>query len=165
MTWCFIEYISKANWVYLTFWWYLVVHVCVYGACMHIYVSSFVLYDFIMDSMKSNTILLKPKWFYEISNDFMKSNWNLQRVTRFHKINRSLQDFMKFIRISLKSTEFYRISLNPTGFYKFSWNPTQVHMKSIRFYDIYFMIYFIKSKRISHNMKSNTILLKAIGYH
>ena len=32
MTWCFIEYRGKANWVYLTFWWYLVVHVCVYGA-------------------------------------------------------------------------------------------------------------------------------------
>ena len=32
MTWYFIEYRGKANWVYLTFWWYLVVHVCVYGA-------------------------------------------------------------------------------------------------------------------------------------
>ena len=39
----------------------LVVHVCVYGACMHTYVWSFVLYNFIMDFMKSNTILLKPK--------------------------------------------------------------------------------------------------------
>ena len=39
--------------------------------------------DFIMDFIKSNTILLKPKWFHEILNDFMKSNWILQKVTRF----------------------------------------------------------------------------------
>ena len=37
MTWCFIEYRGKANWVYLTFWCYLVVHVCVNGACIHTY--------------------------------------------------------------------------------------------------------------------------------
>ena len=55
---------------------------------------------------------------------------------------------MKFIMISLKSTEFHRISLNPSDFIMDS------------------MIYFIKSNRISHNiMKSNTILLKAIGFH
>ena len=99
--------------------------------------------DFITDFIKSNTILLKPKWFHfmRFSNDFMKSNWILQRVTRFHRIHRSLQDyiklqkdFMKFIRISLKSTEFHRISLNTIGFHKFSWNPTQVHVKSTRFH-------------------------------
>ena len=39
--------------------------------------------------MKSNTILLKPKWFHEISNDFMKSNWILQKVRRIRKIHRS----------------------------------------------------------------------------
>ena len=38
------------------------------------------------------------------------------------------------------------------------WNPSDFTMD--------FMIYFIKSNRISHNiMKSNTILLKAIGFH
>ena len=107
MTWCFIEYRGKVNWAYLTFWGYLVVHVCVYGAWMHTYVSSFVLYDFIVDSMKSNTILLKPNWFHEISNDFMKSNWILQRVTRFHKINSSLQDYIKSRRISWNLSEFH----------------------------------------------------------
>ena len=81
LTWSFIEYSRKAT-RYITFWWYLVVHVCVYGACMHTYVSSFVLHDFIMDFMKSNTILLKPKWFHDISNDFMKSNWILQRCNK-----------------------------------------------------------------------------------
>ena len=81
MTWCFIEYRGKANWVYLTFWWYLVVHVCVYGACMHTYVSSFVLYDFIMDSMKSQHNITKTKiiswnfkWLHEIQLEFTKSN-------------------------------------------------------------------------------------------
>ena len=63
--------------------------------------------DFIIDFMKSNTILLKPKWFHEISNDFMKSNWNLQRVTRFHKINRSLQDYIKSRRISWNLSGFH----------------------------------------------------------
>ena len=61
----------------------LVVHVCVYGACMHTYVWSFVLYDFITDFIKSNTIVLKPKLFHEISNDFMKSNWILQSKQDF----------------------------------------------------------------------------------
>ena len=60
MTWCFIEYRGKATGYIL--------HLVVFGgACMyicagmHAYVSSFVLYDSIKDSMKSNTILLKPK--------------------------------------------------------------------------------------------------------
>ena len=74
---------------------------------------------------------------------------------------------MKVIRFSLKSTEFHRISLNPTGFHKFSLNPTQVHViSSSSDFIMDFMIYFIKSNKILHNiMKSNTILLKAIGFH
>ena len=85
----------------------LVVHVCVYGTCIHTYAWSFVLHDFIMDFMKSNTILLKPKWFYEISNDLMKSNWILQRVTRFHKIHMSLQDYIKSRGISWNLWRFH----------------------------------------------------------
>ena len=51
----------------------LVVHVCVYCACKHTYVWSFVLYDFI----KSNTILPGFHWNQQ---DFMKS-------TAFHRIS------------------------------------------------------------------------------
>ena len=118
------------------------VHVCVYGACMHTHVWSFVLYNFIMDFIKSNTILLKPKWFHFMR--FQMTSWNptgFYRVIRFHKIHGSLQDYIKSRRISwnsswisLKFTEFHRISLNAIGFHKFSWNPTQVHVKSTRFY-------------------------------
>ena len=42
MTWCFIEYRGNANYVYIIFWWYLVVHVCVNGACIHTYWPGFV---------------------------------------------------------------------------------------------------------------------------
>ena len=59
---------------------------------------------------------------------------------------------MKFIRISLKSTSFHEIQ------HKLMWNPSGFIMD--------FMIYFIKSNWISYNiMRSNTILLKAIGSH
>ena len=105
---------------------------------------------------------------------FQITSWNptgFYRVTWFHKIHeftglhKTQKDFMKFIRISLKSTEFHRISLNPIGLHKFSWNPTQVHVKSINFI-MDFMIYFNKPNRISYNiMKSNTFSLKAIGFH
>ena len=59
--------------------------------------------DFIMDftaNFMLHPILLKPKLFHEISNDFIKSNWILQRETRFHKIHRNLQDYIKSRRIS-----------------------------------------------------------------
>ena len=42
MTWCFIEYRGNTNYVYIIFWWYLVVHVCVNGACIHTYWPGFV---------------------------------------------------------------------------------------------------------------------------
>ena len=66
--------------------------------------------DFIMDftaNFMLNPILLKPKWFHEISNNFMKSNWISQRVTRFHKIHRSLQDYIKSRRISWNLSGFH----------------------------------------------------------
>ena len=86
----------------------LVVHVCVYGACMHTYVWSFVLYHFIMDFIKCNTILLKPKWFHFMR--FQMTSWNptgFYRVTRFHKIHRSLQDYIKSRRISWNLSGFH----------------------------------------------------------
>ena len=114
---------------------------------------------------KTKMISWDVKWFHEIQLDFTKSNkisLNPQEFTGLHKIQ---MDLMKVIRISLKSTEFHRISLNPTGFHKFSLNQTQVHVKSTRFH-YGFHEHFIKSNRISHNIvKSNTILLKAIGFH
>ena len=137
---------------------------------------------------KTKMISWDFKWLHESQLDFTKSNKiskNPQEFTGLHKIQK---DFIKFIRISLKSTEFHRTSLNPNGFHKFSWNPTQLHVKSIKFHygfhDIFHYIHqdftqydevqhnFTKSNRISWNpenskdfMKSNTILLKATEFH
>ena len=86
----------------------LVVHICVYGACMHTYVWSFVLYNFIMDFIKCNTILLKPKWFHFMR--FQTTSWNptgFYRVTGFHKIHRSLQDYIKSRSISWNLRGFH----------------------------------------------------------
>ena len=85
----------------------LVVHICVYGACMHTYVWSFVLYNFIVDFIKCNTILLKPKWFHFMR--FQTTSWNptgFYRVTRFHKVHGSLQDYIKSRRISWNLSGF-----------------------------------------------------------
>ena len=86
----------------------LVVYKCVYGACMYTYVWSFVLYNFIMDFIKCNTILLKPKWFHFMG--FQTTSWNptgFYRVTRFHKIHRSLQDYLKSRSISWNLSGFH----------------------------------------------------------
>ena len=134
--------------------------------------------DFIMGFIKSNTILLKPKWFHEILNDFMKSNWILQRVTRFHRIHRSLQDCIKsrrFHEIYQDFTKIYRISLNPLhislqislwmSFMDFTAN----FMLIPPYFIIGFMTNFITSTRISLKLtrfpEIHSISLKSTGFH
>ena len=57
LTWSFIEYRGKANKVYLIFWWYLVVHVCVNSACIHIYWPGF-------DGFHEDWHFLYKKWCF-----------------------------------------------------------------------------------------------------
>ena len=118
----------------------LVLHVCVYGACMHTcLVFCIIWFHYRFHKIQHNFTKTKIiswdfKWLHEIQLDFTKSNKISsipQEFTGLHKIQK---DFLKFVRIWLKSTEFHRISLNPIGFHKFSWNPTQVHVKSTRFH-------------------------------
>ena len=63
----------------------LVVHVCVYGPCMHTYVWSFILY--LVITLNPNLhfhIFMKSSTFHMKSNAFMKSTWKVKSTWKAH---------------------------------------------------------------------------------